>query len=136
MRTAAANRYNRRFTVVTAAYVLLVGANVWVSKAMSPAPAVLGVMAVVTALPIVGMLGVLGLYLREETDEFLRDRIVVSMLVGIGFLLSLTSILGMLQFEGLVGQVPVFLAFPIWCGVWGITQAILCWRDRRAEQAA
>lgn len=134
-RTLAAQRYLRRFTVVTAAYVLLIAANVGVSRAFDPSQTVLGLMAILTALPIVGMLAVLGIYLREENDEFVRDRIILSMLVGLGVLLSLSSILGMLQFERLVGELPVFLAFPIWCGAWGIAQSLLAWRDKRADAA-
>ncbi|MHA3841276.1 hypothetical protein ACX0GZ_08655 [Sphingomonas aestuarii] len=134
-RTPAAQRYLRRFTVVTAAYILLIAANVGVSRAFDPSQTVLGLMAIVAALPIVGMLIVLGIYLREESDEFVRDRIVLSMLIGLGVLLSLSSILGMLQFEGLVGELPVFLAFPIWCGAWGIAQSLLALRDKRADAA-
>lgn len=134
-RTPAAQRYLRRFTIVTAAYILLIAANVGVSRAFDPSQTVLGLMAIVAALPIVGMLIVLGIYLREESDEFVRDRIVLSMLIGLGVLLSLSSILGMLQFEGLVGELPVFLAFPIWCGAWGIAQSLLALRDKRADAA-
>lgn len=134
-RTPAAQRYLRRFTLVTAAYVLLIAANVGVSWAFDPSQTILALMAIVAALPIVGMLIVLGIYLREESDEFVRDRIVLSMLIGLGVLLSLSSILGMLQFEGLVGELPVFLAFPIWCGAWGIAQSLLALRDKRADAA-
>lgn len=134
-RTPAAQRYLRRFTLVTAVYVLLIAANVGVSWAFDPSQTILGLMAIVAALPIVGMLIVLGIYLREESDEFVRDRIVLSMLIGLGVLLSLSSILGMLQFEGLVGELPVFLAFPIWCGAWGIAQSLLALRDKRADAA-
>lgn len=134
-RTPAAQRYLRRFTLVTAAYVLLIAANVGVSWTFDPSQTILGLMAIVAALPIVGMLIVLGIYLREESDEFVRDRIVLSMLIGLGVLLSLSSILGMLQFEGLVGELPVFLAFPIWCGAWGIAQSLLALRDKRADAA-
>ncbi len=134
-RTPAAQRYLRRFAVVTLAYVLLIAANVGVSRALDPSQTVLGLMAILTALPIIGMLVVLGVYLREESDEFVRDRIILSMLIGLGVLLSLSSILGMLQFEGLVGELPVFLAFPIWCGAWGIAQSVLALRDKRADAA-
>jgi len=136
MPTTAAKRYTHRFTIVMTIYCLMIGANVAISRILEPGAVVLATMAVLTALPIIAMLGVLGIYLKEETDEFVRDRIVVSMLIGLGFLLSLTSILGFLQFEDLVGDLPVFLAFPIWCGAWGVTQGILAWRDKRSDGAA
>lgn len=133
MRTEAAKRYQRRFAIVTTAYVALVAGNSVLTNQVDPAPLVSGVMAVLSALPIAGMLVVLGLYLREESDEFLRNRIITSMLVATGVLLSLTSVIGMLQFAFLVGPVKAFLAFPVWCAVWGVTQIIFNWRDRRAD---
>lgn len=136
MRTEAAKRYLRRFTTVTALYVALVTGNTALTQAIHPAPLAAGAMAVLTALPIAGMLVVLGLYLREETDEFVRDRVVTSMLIATGVMLSLASVIGMLQFAHLVGTVKVFLAFPIWCGVWGVSQVLLNWRDQRADRAA
>lgn len=136
MRTAAANRYTRHFSIVTAVYCFMVGANVWVSRVLDPSAPILAAMAILTALPIIGMLVVLGVYLRDETDEFIRNRLVTAMLVGLGFLLSLTSVLGFLQFEDLVGELPVFLAFPIWCAAWGMTLGYLTWRDKRADDAA
>jgi len=136
MRTVAAKRYLRRFTTVTLVYVALVTGNSALTHAIHPSPLAAGVMAVLTALPIAGMLVVLGLYLREETDEFVRDRIVTSMLIATGVLLSLASVIGMLQFADLVGTVKVFLAFPLWCGVWGVSQILLNWRDKRTDGAA
>lgn len=132
MRTAAAKAYQRRFTVVTVAYVALVGANVLISRALEPSQPVLALMAVVTALPIVGMIAAMGLYLNEETDEFVRHRLVTAMLIALGILFSATSVLGFLQFEHLVGDLPVFLAFPIWCGLFGVIQGLLNLRDRTA----
>ncbi len=132
MATSAARNYRRRFTVVTVVYVALIVMNVAISKAFAPPQLVLGIMAVLTSLPIVGMIAVMGLYIREETDEFVRYRLVTAMLVAIGILLSLTSILGFLQIEHIIGAVPVFFAFPAWCMFFGIVQAVLCARDRSA----
>jgi predicted DNA repair protein MutK len=136
MRTAAAKRYQRRMIIVSMAYVALIGANTALTHLFAPPAAILAAMAVVSALPIAFMLATLGLYLEEESDEFVRDRIIRSMLIAIGILLSATSVIGMLQFEQLVGEVPVFLAFPLWCGIWGIAQSFLSWRDKRVEDAA
>jgi uncharacterized membrane protein len=132
MVTSAAKNYRRRFMIVTIVYVALIVLNVAISRAFGPPQLVLGMMAVLTSLPIVGMIAVMGLYIREETDEFVRYRLVTAMLAAIGILLSVTSVLGFLQFEHIVGAVPVFFAFPAWCVFFGIVQAILCARDRNA----
>lgn len=136
MATVAAKNYRRRFMLVTLAYVALIVLNVAISRALAPPQLVLGLMAVLTSLPIVGMIAVMGLYIREETDEFVRYRLVTAMLAAIGILLSLTSVLGFLQFEHIVGAVPVFFAFPAWCIFFGIVQAILCARDGSAGAEA
>lgn len=136
MRTEAAKRYQRRFATVTAFYIVLVAGNTALTHLTDPAPVVAGVMAILTALPIAAMLALLGIYLREESDEFVRDRTIMSMLIATGVLLSVASIVGMLQFEDLVGTVKVFLAFPLWCAVWGIAQMLLNWHDRRADGVA
>lgn len=133
MATLAAKNYRRRFMVVTLVYVALIALNVAISRTFAPPQIVLGMMAVLTSLPIVGMIAVMGLYIREETDEFVRYRLVTAMLVAIGILLSLTSILGFLQFEHIVGAVPVFFAFPAWCMFFGVVQGILCARELRAD---
>lgn len=136
MPTVAAKNYRRRFMVATVVYVALIVMNVAISKAFAPPQLVLGAMAVLTSLPIIGMIAVMGLYIREETDEFVRYRLVTAMLAAIGILLSVTSVLGFLQFEHILGEVPVFFAFPAWCMFFGIVQAILCARDRDAGGAA
>ncbi|RSY83876.1 hypothetical protein DAH66_12130 [Sphingomonas koreensis] len=136
MRTEAAKRYQRRFAVVTALYIALVAGNTALTHLTDPTPFAAGAMAILTALPIAAMLALLGIYLREETDEFVRDRTIMSMLIATGVLLSVASIIGMLQFEDLVGTVKVFMAFPLWCAVWGIAQTLLNWRDRRADGVA
>ncbi len=135
MRTTAAKRYQRRFSAVTSTYVALIVANVVISRALEPSQPVLALMAVVTALPIVGMIAAMGFYLRDETDEFIRNRLVTAMLIALGILFSATSILGFLQFERIVADLPVFLAFPIWCGLFGIIVAVLNWRDGSKDDA-
>lgn len=132
MATVAAKNYRRRFMRVKLVYVALIVLNVAISRAFAPPQLVLGGMAVLTSLPIIGMIAVMGLYIREETDEFVRYRLVTAMLAAIGILLSVTSVLGFLQFEHIVGAVPVFFAFPAWCMFFGIVQAVLCARDRDA----
>lgn len=132
-RTPAARRYGRRMAVITTVYVALIVANAAASRIFDPPRAALAIMAVVTALPIVAMIGAIGLYLRDETDEFVRQRIVTAMLIGLGILFSVTSVLGFLQFEHIVGELPVFLAFPLWCAAWGMTHAVLSQRDRRLD---
>jgi len=133
-RTPAAQRYTRRTWAVAAAYLGLIAANTAMTHAFSPPRVLVAAMAVASALPIIAMIALLGLYLREETDEYVRNRSVLSMLLALGAVLSLSSVLGMLQFGGLIGHVPIFLAFVAWACAWGIARSWLERRDRRAAE--
>lgn len=135
-RTAAAQRYTRRMWKISALYIVLVAVNTVVKYTPDVSKTALALGAIASAIPILLMLVVLGIYLREETDEYVRDRSVIALLAGLGALLSLSSVLGMLQLGGLVEKLPIFLAFPVWCCVWGGTQAVLRWRDRRLAAQA
>lgn len=130
MRSMAARRYMKRFTLTMALYLVLLAASVAIGEAVAPSPWLLGLLAVLTGLPIIGIIVAMGLYLRDESDEFVRYRLVTAMLIALGILFSATSILGLLQYEGIVGELPVFLAFPIWCGLFGVVQGLLGLRDR------
>ena len=57
---------------------------------------------------IVGMLAVMGIYLRDEKDEFLRWMTIQSMLWAMGVVLALTTVVGFLQnFAGVVEALRV-----------------------------
>ena len=130
--TPAGRRYLKRFTPTMLAYVVAVlGTSVAVDQ-LHPTGAALATLSILPALPILAVLEVIGLYIREETDEYLRQRVVTSMLFGIGVVLAISAVLGFLQIYRAIGQVDVFWAFPIWCGSWGLAQCVLAWRDRMA----
>lgn len=135
-RTPAARRYRRRSTIIAAVYIALVAANTVATHGYAAPVELLAALAVVSALPIIALLVALGIYLREESDEYVRDSIVMSMVFGLGALLSLSSLLGMLQFAGVVGPLPVFLAFPIWWAASGIARCVIGWRDGRSSARA
>lgn len=128
--TPAARRYVKRFAPTMIAYVAVLLAATWAVAAWHPAGPLLWALSVLPALPIIGVLVVIGLYLAEETDEYLRQRIVTAMLFGIGAVLAASTVLGFLQFNGVVGAVPVFWAFPGWCAAWGLAQCWMWLRDR------
>ncbi|MBO9715007.1 hypothetical protein [Sphingomonas sp.] len=129
-RTAAAQRYLRRFTPMMIAYVVVLFAATWAIEAYKPHGAALVALSVLPALPIIGVIAVIGLYLAEETDEFLRQRIVACQLFGVGVLLSASTVLGFLQIGGVIGKVDVFWGFPLWCAAWGLAQCALSLRDQ------
>ncbi|WP_188055973.1 MULTISPECIES: hypothetical protein [unclassified Sphingosinithalassobacter] len=132
MRTAAAKRYTKRFFTTMAAYVVVLSSSSWALNNYDPSGAARILLSVLPALPVIAALVVIGIYLVEETDEFLRRQIVSAMLFGIGVVLSISTVLGFMQYAEVIGQVDVFWAFPIWCISWGLAQCAVGLRDKAA----
>ncbi|MES2442995.1 MAG: hypothetical protein V4574_09205 [Pseudomonadota bacterium] len=128
--TPAARRYIRRFIPTMIAYVGILFAATYAVDAWHPTGPLLWTLSVLPALPIIGAMVVIGLYLVEESDEYLRQRIVTAMLFGIGAVLAASTVLGFLQINGVVGKVDLFWGFPGWCGAWGLAQCWMALRDR------
>lgn len=135
MKSPATRRYLRRFSVMMAAYLLFLFPSVWVIRHWHPEGALLVALSVLPALPIVGVLVVIGLYLAELTDEFVRNRIVLSMLFGTGTVLSVGTALAFLRNSKVIGEVDLMWAFPLWCLAWGLTQCVLTLRDRPGAES-
>ncbi|NML07415.1 hypothetical protein [Sphingomonas sp. G-3-2-10] len=131
-RSPAARRYLKRFMPVMLAYVIVLFGVSWLIKATQPAGVALAALSVLPALPIIAVIIVIGLYIAEETDEYLRQRIVTAMLFGIGVVLSASTVLGFLQMNDVIGPVQVFWGFPAWCAAWGLAQ---CWMGLRERMA-
>ncbi|MET0307862.1 MAG: hypothetical protein ABW023_04065 [Sphingomonas sp.] len=126
----AQRRYIRRFVPAMTAYVVVLFACTWVANSYDPHGAALVLLSLLPALPLLAVIAVMGLYLAEETDEFIRSRLVTAMIVGIGITLAITTVWGFLEMGGVVPHFATFLAFPIWCGSFGLVQCILGLRDR------
>ncbi len=134
--TPAARRYIRRFMPLMAVYVATLFAATWFIRDARPDGALLAMLSVLPALPLVGIIAVLGLYVVEETDEYLRAQIVRHMMVGLGGLLTIMTVWGFLEFGGAVPHFPTMLGFPIWCGIWGASQCVSALRNRKSEEEA
>jgi len=112
--SAAARRYRRRFLVAMGLYVLALTGAIEADKLL-PAGGVLHYgLAVLPALPLMAAIAVMGLYLKEETDEFERASQAESALWATGGLLALATVWGFLELFGLVPHVQSWVAFPAW----------------------
>ncbi|RHW18994.1 hypothetical protein D1610_02360 [Sphingomonas gilva] len=134
--TPAGRRYLKRFVPTMTAYVAALFVSNRVAAVWQPEGAALIALSFLPALPIIGVIIVIGLYLAEESDEYLRHRIVVSMLVGLGLMLSVTTAWGFLEESGVVPHVPAYFAFILWCAGWGAAQCVLALRERVQGDAA
>ena len=125
----ATRRYLKRFMPTMLAYLAaLFGAN-YVIESQHPTGVLLVALAVLPALPIIGVIAVIGLYLVEETDEYVRQSAVSSMLAGLAVMLSAATVWGFLEEADVVPHLPAYWAFVVWCAAWGLAQCVRNLRD-------
>lgn len=118
---ACGNRaYQRRVVVLALVYVALLMLAVWLNKsyALTGVPAV--IVALLPALPLVGMIVAMARLIIDTQDEYQRMLHVRQMLIATGFTLAVCSVWGFLEEFGLVAHVPAYWTFVLWCGGLGI----------------
>ncbi len=126
----AARRYLRRNIITMLLYALSLAVTTSVFLRYHPAGPLAYALAVLPAIPLVGLLAIFGLYLAEEKDEFQRFIGVQAMLWGIGGTLAVTNIWGFLEsFVHLRHLNPILDAVIFWIFV-GISIPFLLARYR------
>lgn len=129
-RSPAARRYVARFIPAMLLYVVVLFGSIWTLRHLAPTGPLLWLLAVAPALPIVAAIVVMGLYLLEETDEFLRATLAQSMLWGIGVTMTVCTVWGFLENADLAPHLPLFLVFPLFCAAFGLAQPFVTRRYR------
>src|SRR5215210_5528792 len=105
----AAKRYNWRVVWLSLIYACLLIAAAYGFKHELVPNAFAYIVAVLPALPIIGIFSAIGRYLAEEQDEYVRMLMVRQTLWASGFALSLATAWGFLESFDLVGH---------WDGYW------------------
>ena len=119
----AERRYNYRVLAASVAYaVLLIGAESAV-KALAPGAAVRCVLALLPALAIVAIFVAVGRFLIEESDEYLRARLIRQILWATGATLSLATTYGFLQVFDVAPVVPLYVIAILWFFCLGVAGA-------------
>ena len=95
--TKAGRRYIYRLAFTMALYILFTFIAQWSFHHLHPTGLIVYFLAVLPALPVVGSLAIVGLYISEESDEFERAILVQSMLWGFGVALAIGSVWGSLE---------------------------------------
>jgi hypothetical protein len=106
--TKAGRRYLYRLAPTMVVYLLFLFIAQWSFHHLHPTGLIVYVLAVLPALPLVGSLAVVGLYIAEESDEFERSIIVQSVLWGLGGALSVSTIWGSLEDFARAPHLPTF----------------------------
>lgn len=108
-RTQAWKRYNWLVVWLSILYATFLIAAAYGFKYKLVPNALAYVVAVLPALPIIGIFAAIGRYLVEEKDEYVRMLMVRQTLWASGFALSLATVWGFLESFDLVGH---------WDGYW------------------
>ena len=114
MRTQAWKNYNIRVVWLTALYSVLLIAAVYGFKHHLFSDLTAYVAAVLPALPIIGIFAVMGRYLVEEQDEYIRTLMVRQSLWASAFTLSVATIWGFLESFELAGHVDSYMIVVVW----------------------
>lgn len=126
----AGRRYVKRFMPVMAVYVVMVLGVSWAFNTRALTGPVAWALAAAPALPLLGIIWAMGMYLREETDEFQRSVLIESILWGLGLTMAGLSVWGFLEIYVDAPKLPTFLAFPLFCCAMGIAQPLVRRRYR------
>ena len=113
-RSAAWNRYNWRLIWLSLLYAAFLLPAVYGFKHHLIPGELRYIVAVLPALPIIGLFVAMGRYLVEEQDEYVRMLRVREMLWAMGFTLSCATIWGFLDNFGLVGHVDGYWIVVLW----------------------
>ena len=125
---SAQKRYTYRVLALMVVYVgALVLAN-WLFERHQPDGAAAWAIALLPALPIIGVFFVIGRLLVELKDEYVRMLMVRQTLVASATMLSVATAYGFLEDFGLTPHLPAYYAAVLWfagLGVGGCLNAIL-----------
>ena len=114
IRTPAWKRYNWRVAWISVVYVVfLLGAVYGFKHQLVPGGLKVPV-AVLPALPVIGIFIAIGRYLVEEQDEYVRMLMVRQTLWASGIALSLATVWGFLENFGVVGHIDAYYVAILW----------------------
>ena len=130
----ASSRYLRRLAIASVVYVLSVYLTVhFLHHGRAPLPAAIG-LAIIPSLPILAIIVINGLYLKEEKDEFQRELFVQSLLWGAGGTLAITSFWSFVHLFAHFPPVDGFHVFVLFWLIVGISAAILRHKNGASDE--
>lgn len=124
----ARRRYNNQVVALSAIYgVTLILVMSLFAKAMVSGPLAY-LVGILPALPIIGIFLVVGRYLLDERDEFLRMLMARQSLIASGFVLSIATAWGFLESNGLAPHLEAYYTAILWFVGLGVGAVANRWR--------
>jgi hypothetical protein len=116
--------YSRRMVVMMFAYVAILLAVGYVFNLTHPTGPTAYVLGILPALPVIGVFFLVGRYLVDEKDEYLRLLETRKSLIATGFMLTVTTAIGFLQSFDLVPHIDFYWAAILWFAGLGVGSCV------------
>jgi hypothetical protein len=122
-------RYTFRILGFGLAYVgVLIGAIMAMKQPWAPTGPAAWALAVLPAIPVVGMIWAIFRLIAETDDEYQRFLFVKQVLIATGLTLAIATIWGFLENFDLVEDVPAYHVTVLWFAMIGVGGCIARWR--------
>lgn len=131
-RSLAVRRYNQSAIVLALLYAAFLMAAIYAFTHQLVSGPLAVVVAILPALPIIGMFAAMGRYLMEEKDEYIRMLTARKSFYATGFALSVATVWGFLEAFELVGHVEAYYIAVLWFGGLGVGNCVNTLTMRRA----
>jgi hypothetical protein len=128
-RRPAARSLVMRIASATAFYLVLFTAVTGYYRAMHPTGMAAILAALAPSMPLLFAIRAAMLFLKEETDEFLRSRMLEGWSLATGLALAICTVWGLLDQFQVVPHLPLSAAFLIWACCLVPAQFLLARRD-------
>ena len=113
-------RYNKRVVILSLIYAAFLIGAVYGFKHHLVSGVFTWIVAILPALPIIGIFAAIGLYLVEEQDEYVRMLMVRQTLWASGIALSLATVWGFLENFDVAGHIDAYYICVVWFAGLGI----------------
>ena len=135
IKTPASKRYQRRVFVTMSVYLVVLFASILVVRHTHPHGWLLYTIAVLPALPLLGFMGSMGVYLQEEKDEYIRLMTMRSLVAGTAVLLMVLVVSDFLRTISGAGALAPFTSWVTFFLAFGVAQGIQQMRNRVKDDA-
>ena len=127
--TPAMRRYLLRLAVSMTIYMVFLFVAVRAFKGPTPPAGVMAVvLAILPALPILGVFWAIGRLIVETKDEYQRMLFVKQSLIATGLTLSIVTVWGFLENFDQVSHAPGFYVAVLWFAMLGVGGAVTRFR--------
>lgn len=105
-------RLSVRQTLAVLAYIVVLIASMGANQEFHLAGPAQWLVALAPAIPLLGAIAMIWLYLKEEKDEFQRTVFIHAQVLAMGATLAICTVYGMLEAFGIVRHIQLWYVFP------------------------